>query len=104
MPKHRRIQPGMKDKMNSIQIVNPVSGYAGMLSEVELNPSAVLVFQLPRRTDAMSEAYVNETKKFLSKILPEGKTALLIGSDINIYEVLSEEVVFLKLKGELFGK
>jgi hypothetical protein len=49
----------------------------------------------------MSEAYRNSAKDALSKVLPPGVEALIIGADVDIYTICSEDATVLRLKGIL---
>jgi len=60
---------------------------------------SVLVIQLPRSTTQLSAGYIESTKKALDSLLPPGKQYLLIGADVNIYELAGVDALNLKLKG-----
>lgn len=64
-----------------------------------IQPGEVLLFQLPIPTSQMSETYRISAKHALQGALPEGQQALIIGNDIDIYAITSEEALSLKLKG-----
>jgi hypothetical protein len=81
------------------EIKSPTEGTIGFLHEMESDPNTVLIVQLPRETKFLSTAYLEHTRETLSKILPEGKTALLIGADVNIYEIAGVDALSLKIKG-----
>lgn len=82
------------------EIVSPTRGLVGYLHEVECNSNdSILIFQLPRKTEMLSNSYVDEAKNILFKSLPPGRSALIIGCDVNIFEIASEDMLSLKLKG-----
>jgi len=77
----------------------PSQGLIGYLHEVEYKSDSILIFQLPRATKDLSEVYVENAQKSLKQILPEGKMAILIGCDVNVYELAGPDAIMLKLKG-----
>jgi len=86
--------------MNSIkEIKNPVSGIVGYLHELEYAKDSILVFQLPRQTAMLHDAYVQNALKSLREVLPDGKKAIVLGADVNIYEIAGEDATMLILKG-----
>jgi hypothetical protein len=75
-------------------------GIVGYLHEVECNePNSILIFQLPRETRYLSETYVKGAMDSVTKSLPAGRTALIIGCDVNVYELAEADAIILKLKG-----
>jgi len=88
--------------MSFKEIKNPTQGLIGFLHEVECkDPDSILVFQLPRPTRMLSDTYIAGVMDSARKSLPEGKKALVIGSDVNIYELAGPDALALKLKGIL---
>jgi len=86
--------------MNSIkEIKNPVQGIVGYLHEIEYAKDSILVFQLPRSTAMLHDTYVQGAIRSLREILPDGKKAIVLGADVNIYEIAGEEATMLILKG-----
>jgi hypothetical protein len=82
------------------EITSPTRGIVGYLHEVEcISPDSLLVFQLPRESAMLHGEYIRNATDALKKILPEGKNALVIGCDINIYELAGPDALVLKLKG-----
>lgn len=82
------------------ELTNPLRGTIGWLHEVEFKSNdSVLIFQLPRYTKDLSNIYLSDAKEALIKILPPGRGALIIGCDVKIYEIASEDMLALKLKG-----
>lgn len=82
------------------EIVSPTRGTVGYLHEVECKDNdSVLVFQLPRRTEMLSSTYVDGAMASVKEFLPEGRNALIIGADVNVYELFGADAVILKLKG-----
>ena len=82
-----------------MEVKDSIGQYAGNLEQIQLNPDSILVFQLPRRTDMLSNQYVNAAMNSVKSVLPEGKTAVVIGGDVNIYELAGPDAVSLKLSG-----
>lgn len=88
--------------METKEIKSGIAGTVGYLTEIELTePDSMLIFQLPRPTNMLSEAYVKGAMNSLTGCLPEGRKALVIGGDVNIYELAGADAVVLKLKGIL---
>lgn len=87
--------------MDKKTIVSPTQGIVGYLNELEFKPDSVIVVQLPRATNMLSDVYLTGAMDHIKKAIPEGKTAIVIGSDVNIYELAGEDAVALKLKGIL---
>jgi hypothetical protein len=88
--------------MSSKEIVTPTEGLVGYMHEIKCKDTdSVLVFQLPRKTQMLSDAYVESALRVAKNCLPEGKVAMIIGADVNIYELAGADAVTLKLKGIL---
>lgn len=83
------------------EIKSGLAGTVGYLHEIELAPDTVLIFQLPRETKMLSDVYLEGALKAVRSSIPEGRQAIVIGSDINIYELAGEDAVALKLRGIL---
>jgi len=82
------------------EVVSPTRGIVGYLHEVECNePRSILIFQLPRETKMLSDSYVKGAMDSVRKSLPEGRSALVIGCDVNVYELAEADSIILKLKG-----
>ena len=82
------------------EIVSPTRGIVGYLHEVECaEPDSILIFQLPRRTKDLSEIYIQGAMDSVRKSLPPGRTSLIIGCDVNVYELAGADAIILKLKG-----
>jgi hypothetical protein len=82
------------------EIRSPTEGLVGFLHEVECETSdSVLIFQLPRETKMLSDSYVQGALETLSKMLPKGKKALVLGADVNVYELAGADAIILRLKG-----
>ena len=77
--------------------------YVGELIPIEIRNTSVLVFQLPRQTNMLSDVYVRGAMNAVKNVLPDGTKALVIGSDVNIYELAGDAAVVLKLKGISIG-
>jgi hypothetical protein len=82
------------------EVVSPTQGLIGFLHEVECKDAdSALVFQLPRETKMLSETYVKGAMDSVKKMLPQGRAALVIGCDVNIYELAGADALLLKVKG-----
>lgn len=81
--------------------IKDFTGIIGYLHELEIEKDSVLVFQLPRETKMLSEVYIQGVMGKVRAFLPEGRTALVIGADVNIYELAGADATALKLKGLL---
>lgn len=84
-----------------ISVPDRFGGKAGTLATIPVTSGEVLVFQVPRTTDMMSEAYRDSAKKALNQVLPPGVEAIMIGADVDIYTICSEDATVLRLKGIL---
>jgi hypothetical protein len=80
-------------------ITNPSEGIVGYLHELSISHDTILVFQLPRKTDMLSDTYIQGALKSVKECIPEGKKAIVIGADVDIYTIAGEDAVVLKLKG-----
>jgi len=85
--------------MSKTEVKNPVAGIIGILHDIDYNKDSILVFQLPRHTAMLNEQYIQSAIKSLREILPDGKKAIVIGADVNIYEIAGPEATMLVLKG-----
>jgi hypothetical protein len=85
--------------MTMTTVTKPTEGLIGYMHEIEYKTDSVLVFQLPRATNQLSEAYLKHAKEALMQAMPEGRIGIMIGADVNIYELAGQEAVMLKLKG-----
>lgn len=82
------------------EIKSPTRGTIGWLHEVECATNdSILIFQLPRYTKDLSNTYMEDAQGIVSRALPEGRNALIIGCDVNIYELAGPDALILKLKG-----
>jgi hypothetical protein len=82
------------------KITSALAGNVGDLHTIECKEeNSILIFQLPRETRMLSDVYVEQAKKALQGSLPEGRTALIIGCDVNVYELAEADAIVLKLKG-----
>lgn len=83
-----------------VEIKSPTKGTIGWLHEIEQTSNdSILIFQLPRATSQINEAYIDAARKALKEVFQSSKQTLLIGCDINIYELAGPDAVILKLKG-----
>ncbi len=81
------------------EIKSATRGLIGYLHEVECKSNdSVLIFQLPRETRHLSNVYLEEAKSAIDRFLPEGRSALIIGCDVNIYEIAGPDALMLKIK------
>lgn len=82
------------------EIKSPTKGIIGYLHEVDtVDPSSVLIFQLPRQTNMLNNEYIKNAMDAVKSTLPEGRNALIVGGDVNVYELCGADAVVLKLKG-----
>lgn len=84
-----------------IQIKDNLKQYVGRMVDVNIKPGNILVVQLPRPTNMLSDAYVEGAMRSVRAALNSDQVALLIGSDVSLYELAGEAAVELKLKGIL---
>ena len=83
-----------------IEIKTPTQGIVGYLHEVECTTDdSVLIFQLPRRTDMISKGYIESARAALKESLPTNRNTLIMGCDVNVYELFGADAVIMKLKG-----
>jgi hypothetical protein len=86
--------------MATTEIVTPTQGTVGWLHEVECAANdSILIFQLPRHTQHLSSTYLEMAKDSIISMLPPGRSAIIMGCDINVYELCGADAVILKLKG-----
>ncbi len=82
------------------EITSPTKGIVGYLHEVECkDDESILIFQLPRHTHSLSNVYVAGAMESIRQSLPPGRNALVIGADVDVYELCGADAVILKLKG-----
>lgn len=84
-----------------MEVSDNYGGKAGDLATIPVAKGEVLVFQVPRTTEMMSQVYRDSAKSALEKVLPPGVEALIIGADVDIYTICSEDATVLRLKGIL---
>ncbi len=87
------------DTDETIQFEVAGKGFVGNVVKLAVSSDDVLVFQVPRTSNMMSPGYLEDCKRDLSKALPPGVTALVIGSDVSIYSIAGEDAVMLRLQG-----
>lgn len=86
--------------MSTSKVLENHTGIVGTLHEITFNePNSILIFQLPRKTEMLSDVYVKGTMSTLKAALPEGRIAVIMGCDVNVYELPGADSVMLKLKG-----
>lgn len=90
-----------KGKIMAIsEVSSPTRGIVGYLHTVECTTDdSVLIFQLPRATNQLSNVYIDGAKEAIKNALPPNRHALIIGADVNVYELYGVDAVILKLKG-----
>ena len=89
--------------MDKFELRDPVNGLVGYLHQIDMsNPDNVLVIQLPRETRMLSNSYMGGVMESIKKLLPGiQQRVIIVGADINLYELAGEEALALKLKGFL---
>lgn len=87
--------------MSEVKEIKNVNGIVGYLHDIEMSPESILVFQLPRATNMLSQSYIDGAMASIKAAIPPGRTAMVIGADVNIYEISGETALSLKLKGLL---
>lgn len=81
-------------------IVSPTAGHLGILHEhVFESPESLLVMQLPRETRMLSDMYVKAAIDQARKAIGGSRNILVIGCDVNIYEISGADATAMKLKG-----
>lgn len=85
--------------MITTKVESPTQGLVGYMHGIELQKDTVIIFQLPRKTQNLTTAYIDNAMEMAKACLPAGRTALVIGSDVNLYEVAGADISILKLKG-----
>jgi hypothetical protein len=86
--------------VSSSEVISPTRGLVGHLHEIEFTePTSILIFQLPRKTEQINSEYAKAALDALRPALPEGRKAVVIGCDVNVYEMAGPDAVTLKLKG-----
>jgi hypothetical protein len=87
--------------MSITQISSSTQGIIGYLHDLQIDKDSVLVFQLPRETRMISNSYIEGVMGKVKESLPPGRVALVIGADVNIYEIAGPDATSLILKGLL---
>lgn len=88
--------------MGMTELKSSIHGTIGYLHEVECKDTdSILIFQLPRKTEMLSKAYIEGAMSNIRGMLPEGRSALILGADVNVYELAGADALILKLKGLL---
>lgn len=85
--------------MSFIPVINNTRGEIGKLHTLEVATDSVLIFQVNRHTKDINGQYLESAKEALRTILPEDKLAVIIGIDVNVYELAGKDAITLKLKG-----
>lgn len=80
------------------EIRHPTYGLVGYMHEINADYQSLLVIQLPRLTRTLSPASAEDAIKCL-KTVPDNKNILLVGCDVNLYELTGSDLSMLKLKG-----
>lgn len=89
----------MEKECNMAAPITNNYGLTGYLHDIEYKSDSLLIFQLSRPTNQLSETYMTAAKASLKGHIPEGREAILIGCDVNVYELAGPDAVVLKLKG-----
>ena len=90
------------DTSEPLRITTADQGIIGWFHNIEYTaPYSILVFQLPRPTEYLSEVYIKGAKTVIDDLVPSGRSYIFVGSDVNIYELAGEDAVFLKLQGKI---
>ena len=85
---------------NMVELRDGAIGLLGYLHEIpKEDPGSMFVFQLPRATEQLSATYIEGIMNAAKKMLPEGQRVMIIGCDVNIYEIAGQDAVALRLKG-----
>lgn len=80
--------------------ISPSAGYLGTIHEHKFeSPDSLLVMQLPRETRMLSDQYVKAAIEQARKAIGTDRNILVIGCDVNIYELSGADATALKLKG-----
>lgn len=83
-----------------VEIKSPTRGILGYLHDLSYGESdSILILQLPRKTEMINKGYIESAMDALKETLPEGRKALVIGCDVNVYELAGADAIILKLKG-----
>ena len=87
--------------MDSIEVKGPMAGTYGHIKEIELKPDTILIIQLPRATNMLSSTYIAGAMRAIREVMPSDRKVLIVGNDVNIYEMAGPEALNLILKGVL---
>lgn len=86
--------------MAKTEVISPTQGKLGTVHEIVFeSPDSMLVMQLPRETRMLSDLYMKAARDQLAQILPADRKVLLIGCDVNIYELTGADATAMRLKG-----
>lgn len=76
-------------------------GIIGNIKEYTPSEDMVLMVQLPRTTDQLSDVYLENIRNRMRKYIPENTGIIFIGSDVQMAEVFSMDITAMKLQGIL---
>lgn len=63
------------------------------------DPDSVMVIQVPRPTNQLSDIYIRGIREELDKYTPPGRCVYIVGSDVNFFELTGLDCTALKIKG-----
>jgi len=84
--------------MAGTEVKTGAQGTIGFMHNIDVEKDSVIVFQAARRTQDMSNSYIDSLKETVHRLYPNN-LVLIIGCDMNIYELAGPEALTLKLKG-----
>ena len=74
-------------------------GVIGNVKEYKPDEDSVLIVQLPRTTDQLSETYISHMRDRMRLYIPESVGIIFVGADVEMAEIAAEEATGLRLAG-----
>lgn len=85
--------------MPDFKVISPAQGQLGTMHEIKFEaPDSMLVLQVARETRMLSDSYVNTAMEAAKKVVGD-RPILVIGCDVNLYELTGADATALKLRG-----
>ena len=82
------------------QLVNTATGKLATLKEIGSDKFVIIKLQCPTRS--VSQNRMNEVVQALKNINAHvGDKVLIVGSDVDVYELTGEQATMLRLQGEI---
>jgi ABC-type lipoprotein export system ATPase subunit len=82
------------------KLINTFTGQIATISELGVDKFAIIQLQCPTRS--ISQARLNEVTGALKQLNSHlGDRVIIVGHDVNVYELTGEQAVMLRLEGTI---